>query len=434
MLARPWTLSRISDEPIFKKGWHGGSKELWEEMLSLADAAQNGRDLYYDTFVSSDLDIAWDDGATQDEPYWTRRSGAFTSPAIKFLPHEAHTARFMLFEPKVAFHPRSVDQVGEAVDEGSDGGPAQTAWHNRWRSVLSGLGSGSDASDGGSWAPAERDAAEDAEAAAAQEASPARPDLRPLCILLAPTGDHGYTRRRVLHAQPLAKMGIATLVLETPFYGERKPEGQFRSSLHHVSDLFAMGGGLVSESLSLMHTFAAEQRFNLFGVSGASLGGQMACHVAGVSRMPVALVPSITPHSAAGVFTEGVLSSWCAWEALDAQLPQFVETLPETRDRGGSVTSVDFMNAVLDRTTDIRRYAPPLVPQAIVQIAARADGYVPQPGEALHKHWPGSQLWWVSGGHIKAYVAHFTLYQRAVHEAFSQLVAATQATGDSASA
>ena len=35
--------------------------------------------------------------------------------------------------------------------------------------------------------------------------------------------------------------GIATMVLESPFYGARKPEYQFASQLLRVSDLLTLG-------------------------------------------------------------------------------------------------------------------------------------------------------------------------------------------------
>lgn len=77
---------------------------------------------------------------------------------------------------------------------------------------------------------------------------------RPVCVHLAGTGDHYFWRRRTLLARPLLKeAGIASILLENPFYGVRKPRQQLRSSLLNVSDLFVMGGALVLESLVLFH-------------------------------------------------------------------------------------------------------------------------------------------------------------------------------------
>jgi hypothetical protein len=61
---------------------------------------------------------------------------------------------------------------------------------------------------------------------------------RPICILLAPTGEHTFARRRLMMAVPLAKAGIGSLIIQNPFYGERKPKSQFRSRLLYVIILF----------------------------------------------------------------------------------------------------------------------------------------------------------------------------------------------------
>lgn len=68
---------------------------------------------------------------------------------------------------------------------------------------------------------------------------------RGLIVHLASTGDHSYYRREMFLANDLVKQGISSILLETPFYGTRKPKDQFRSSLQNVNDLFIMGGSLI---------------------------------------------------------------------------------------------------------------------------------------------------------------------------------------------
>jgi hypothetical protein len=46
--------------------------------------------------------------------------------------------------------------------------------------------------------------------------------------------------------------GIATMVLESPFYGARRPVGQGGSRLLHVSDLLVLGRATIEESLCLL--------------------------------------------------------------------------------------------------------------------------------------------------------------------------------------
>ena len=55
--------------------------------------------------------------------------------------------------------------------------------------------------------------------------------VRPIAIVLAGTGEQGFSRRRQLLSYPLAKLGVASLVLESPYYGSRRPAGQVASKL-----------------------------------------------------------------------------------------------------------------------------------------------------------------------------------------------------------
>jgi hypothetical protein len=48
-----------------------------------------------------------------------------------------------------------------------------------------------------------------------------------LALHLAGTGDHGFSRRLVT-ALPLVSEGIAALILESPYYGRRRPIHQVR--------------------------------------------------------------------------------------------------------------------------------------------------------------------------------------------------------------
>ena len=57
----------------------------------------------------------------------------------------------------------------------------------------------------------------------------------PIHVCLGVTGDEGFVFRRT-YALQLAHLGIGTLSLEYPFYGTRRPEGQVRHYLNHVSD------------------------------------------------------------------------------------------------------------------------------------------------------------------------------------------------------
>ncbi|KAL8609188.1 hypothetical protein ACOMHN_062428 [Nucella lapillus] len=142
---------------------------------------------------------------------------------------------------------------------------------------------------------------------------------KPVCIHLAGTGDHFFWRRRLLMAKPLLKeSGIASILLENPYYGSRKPKGQLRSSLHNVSDLFVMGGALILESLALLH-WCQNQGYGPLGLTGISMGGHMASLAATNWHEPITLVPCLSWSTASVVFTQGVMSGAIPWKTLETQ-------------------------------------------------------------------------------------------------------------------
>ncbi|KAK2576549.1 hypothetical protein KPH14_005224 [Odynerus spinipes] len=143
--------------------------------------------------------------------------------------------------------------------------------------------------------------------------------IKPICLHLAGTGDHFFWRRRNLIAKPLLKeSGIASILLENPFYGLRKPKDQIRSSLHNVSDIFIMGGCLIMESIVLLN-WCEQQGFGPLGLTGLSMGGHMASLAATNWPKPIALVPCLSWSTASPVFTEGVMSASINWGLLENQ-------------------------------------------------------------------------------------------------------------------
>ncbi|XP_013370783.1 PREDICTED: uncharacterized protein C4orf29 homolog isoform X2 [Chinchilla lanigera] len=126
---------------------------------------------------------------------------------------------------------------------------------------------------------------------------------RPVCIHLAGTGDHHYWRRRTLMARPMIKEArMASLLLENPYYGCRKPKDQVRSSLKNVSDLFVMGGALVLESAALLHWLEREG-YGPLGMTGISMGGHMASLAVSNWPKPMPLIPCLSWSTASAVFT-----------------------------------------------------------------------------------------------------------------------------------
>ncbi|CAC5422803.1 Protein ABHD18 [Mytilus coruscus] len=142
---------------------------------------------------------------------------------------------------------------------------------------------------------------------------------KPVCLQLAGTGDHYYWRRRTVVARPLLKeSGIASIILESPYYGLRKPKRQLRSSLHYTCDLFVMGGALMLESLVLFN-WCERHGFGPLGVTGISMGGFMASLAASVYPKPISLIPCLSWTTASTVFTKGVMSESIPWKVLENQ-------------------------------------------------------------------------------------------------------------------
>ncbi len=142
---------------------------------------------------------------------------------------------------------------------------------------------------------------------------------RPVCIQFAGTGDHFFYRRRHLMALPMVReRGIASVILENPFYGPRKPKDQLRSSLRNVTDIFVMGACLMLESI-VLSALCEREGLGPVVMHGISMGGHMASLAATVAPRPVCCVPCLIWTSASLTFTEGVIAEAIPWEVLQAQ-------------------------------------------------------------------------------------------------------------------
>eukprot|EP00268_Persea_americana_P043580 TRINITY_DN43869_c1_g2_i3.p1 TRINITY_DN43869_c1_g2~~TRINITY_DN43869_c1_g2_i3.p1 ORF type:complete len:317 (-),score=52.23 TRINITY_DN43869_c1_g2_i3:624-1574(-) len=187
------------------------------------------------------------------------------------------------------------------------------------------------------------------------------PPEKMACVVhLAGTGDHSFERRLRLGG-PLLKENIATMVLESPFYGQRRPRLQRGSKLLCVSDLLLLGTVTIEEARSLLYWLEAEAGFGKTGVCGISMGGVHAAMVGSLHPTPVATLPFLSPHSAAVAFCEGILKYGTAWEALrEDAVQKAAMTLEQVRERMRSVLSL----------TDVTRFPVPKNPAAVIFVAA----------------------------------------------------------------
>ncbi|XP_008787285.2 protein ABHD18-like [Phoenix dactylifera] len=239
------------------------------------------------------------------------------------------------------------------------------------------------------------------------------PPQKMACVVhLAGTGDHTFERRLRLGG-PLLKQNIATMVLESPFYGHRRPRLQCGAKLLCVSDLLLLGRATIDESRSLLHWLEVEAGFGKTGICGLSMGGVHAAMVGSLHPTPIATLPFLAPHSAVVAFCEGVFKYATAWEALREDAAQKTGmTLEQVRERLRSVLSL----------TDVTRFPIPKNPQAVIFVAATDDGYIPKHSVLeLQRAWPGSEVRWVTGGHVSSFLLHNDAFRKAIVDALNML-------------
>jgi len=228
----------------------------------------------------------------------------------------------------------------------------------------------------------------------------------PVCIHLAATGEDTYQRRRRLCA-PLLARGVGALLLENPFYGRRRPARQQGCEIRTVADLVVMGRAIVEEARSL--ALWLHERGHPVGLSGYSMGGQMAALASALLPFPVATAPASAPCTARQAFVEGLLSRVTSWSALGGP--------------GGVDAARERFSKILDATC-LTQQPPPRAPHAAVLLVARDDGYIFAEGaRRIHDHWAGSELRWLPGGHVGNYVAGVPALRTAIADAFARLAA-----------
>ncbi|GLT88271.1 hypothetical protein SLE2022_063050 [Rubroshorea leprosula] len=72
--------------------------------------------------------------------------------------------------------------------------------------------------------------------------------------------------------------------------------------------------------------------------------------------------------------------------------------------------------------TDVTRFPIPKNPNAVIFVAATDDGYIPKYFvRELQKAWPGSEVRWVTGGHVSSFLLHNGEFCRAIIDALNRL-------------
>ena len=222
-----------------------------------------------------------------------------------------------------------------------------------------------------------------------------------LCLLMAAWNDHGYDTRQQL-ADELVHRGIGSLILEIPYYGHRRVVPADEQPIQTVGDFARMGLGAIAEGRALLNHFRHGYQM---GVSGYSMGGNIGAMVGAAAGYPVAVAPLAASHSPGPVFLDGVISNGIQWDAL------------------GGEGQRELLREALGAASALRLENPDWT-EAAVMVAARDDGFVPATAvEALHRHWPGSELRWRPGGHATLLWRQRRVLADAISASFDRLAA-----------
>jgi dienelactone hydrolase len=234
-------------------------------------------------------------------------------------------------------------------------------------------------------------------------------DPRAVVVHLAASGDQGFALR-LRFAAPLLARGIGAIVLENAFYGSRRPPTQVGPAVRSISDLQLMGAATFQEGRALLRWIRDTLGVPLAGVTGFSMGGQMAAMVAAATPFPVAVVPIAATCSPDSALRDGVLRHVAHWAALAAD----GEDAEATRKT---------LCAHLARFS-VTRLPPPACTDAAIVVGASADGVVP-PAEAtkISEHW-GAELRWLPAGHVSAVLRHQGDMREAIADAIDRLAGA----------
>lgn len=219
-----------------------------------------------------------------------------------------------------------------------------------------------------------------------------------LAVLMPAWNDHGFGTRRKM-AMRLAEQGIGAAMFDIPFYGARRTVPQPAQAIRTVSDFMLMGVAAIEEARSFLAALSSDYHV---GVSGYSMGGNVAALISATMPFPVATSVHAASHSPGPVYLDGILSKAIDWTALGGP-----EAHHELRERLSAVSALERPVLPHHRTATL--------------VGATQDGFVPPSAtEALQRHWEGSSLRWIDAGHATLLSKHADQLADAVREAFDR--------------
>ncbi len=210
----------------------------------------------------------------------------------------------------------------------------------------------------------------------------------PLILLMPASGDDTFSYRKKKIAIPLAQKGIASVLLEIPFYGRRKPDYQEETNIGLVSDFALMLYMSYQEGRSILYSFFKNGFYHL-GVSGFSMGGFFASGIAASLPFPVALVAALTGNTIADTLVYGHCQQSCHWNAL--------------MGNQSKISAQKKLYKILNFIGNLEVLPPPSSLTTSLLINAQEDAYIPPiNAKKLKLLWKGVDQVWLPGGHFTA--------------------------------
>lgn len=201
-------------------------------------------------------------------------------------------------------------------------------------------------------------------------------DARALVVVLASWRDED-ARMRTKLVGGAAHSGVAVLIPECPFYGNRRRVGQVGASLRYASDFVAMGRGAIKEARALLAW--ARSRYASVGVAGFSMGGQIAAMTAALSPWPIRVVSVAAATSPARVFFDGPL-------------------IADVRNAPLGEDGLTRLRSIMEGL-DVLELPIPHDVRALL-VGTRADAIVPPADtDAIARYW-GVHPRWIDAGHV----------------------------------
>jgi pimeloyl-ACP methyl ester carboxylesterase len=103
----------------------------------------------------------------------------------------------------------------------------------------------------------------------------------------------------------------------------------------------------------------------------------------------------------------GILQDSLHWKKLSQQ----ANGLEAAREK---------MDALMD-SVSLLRFPIPISKNNAIIVAGDADAIVPpQSVQHLHNHWQGSELRWVSGGHVRSIFGKTGIFRQAIRDSFAR--------------